>query len=88
MITQPTLYDALDIFTPDQGPFKTFSVAFLDYQGNRHEVEVKASNHQWASHAAWKWIESNREDFREIEMAEVTEIHHLRDIIAEALRDW
>jgi hypothetical protein len=85
--TNTTMNNGLDISMPDQGPFKSFVVGFLDYQGDRHEVEVKASNEQWASHAAWEWIEANRADFREIEFSDVREIFHLNDIIAEALRD-
>jgi hypothetical protein len=64
---------------------KNFIVAFHDWQGNRHEVQVKASDKTSAYDAAWKWIEENRGDQLEIEFAGVKEIFYLKDIIAEAL---
>ena len=66
---------------------KTFIVAFHDWQGNRHEVQVKASNKTSAYDAAWKWIEENRGDQLEIEFAGVQEIFYLKDIIAKALAE-
>jgi hypothetical protein len=53
---------------------KNFIVAFHDWQGNRHKVQVKASNKTSAYDAAWKWIEKNRGDQLEIEFAGVKEI--------------
>lgn len=66
---------------------KTFIVAFHDWQGNRHEVQVKASDKTSAYDAAWKWIEENRGDQLEIEFAGVQEIVYLKDIIAKALAE-
>jgi hypothetical protein len=66
---------------------KTFIVAFHDWQGNRHEVQVKASDKTSAYDAAWKWIEENRGDQLEIEFAGVKEIFYLKDIIAKALAE-
>lgn len=66
---------------------KTFIVAFHDWQGNRHEIQVKASNKTSAYDAAWKWIEENRGDQLEIEFAGVQEIVYLKDIIAKALAE-
>ena len=66
---------------------KTFIVAFHDWQGNRHEVQVKASDKTSAYDAAWKWIEENRGDQLEIEFAGVKEIVYLKDIIAKALAE-
>ena len=66
---------------------KNFIVAFHDWQGNRHEVQVKASDKTSAYDAAWQWIEENRGDQLEIEFAGVQEIVYLKDIIAKALAE-
>ena len=66
---------------------KNFIVAFHDWQGNRHEVQVEASDKSSAYEAAWQWIEENRGDQLEIEFAGVQEIVYLKDIIAEALAE-